>query len=68
MGPLVDAIREAGADLHDLRIQDRDGGTRVVTVDVRIRDPSDLEDVVNALSALPEVEHCGVRKTPDYRP
>jgi putative Mg2+ transporter-C (MgtC) family protein len=68
MGPLVEAIRGAGAELDDLNIRDSDGGsTRSVAVDVRVRDPSDLDDVTSALEALPEVERCAVRRTPDYR-
>src|SRR3954464_4602649 len=68
MGPLVDAIRGAGAELDDLSISDSNGGsTRTVAVDVRVRDPSDLDDVTSALAALPEVERCAIRRTPDYR-
>lgn len=68
MGPLFDAIREAGADLDDLSIRDSNGGsTRSVAVDVRVNDPSDLDDVTTAVAALPEVERCVVRRTPDYR-
>jgi putative Mg2+ transporter-C (MgtC) family protein len=67
MGPLVEAIRAAGAELDDLRIRDGNGGaTRSVAVDVRVSNPSDLDDVASALAALPEVESCGVRRTPDY--
>jgi hypothetical protein len=36
-------------------------------VDVRVRDPSDLDDVTSALEALPEVERCIIRRTPHYR-
>jgi putative Mg2+ transporter-C (MgtC) family protein len=68
MGPLFEAIREAGAELVDLTIHDSAGGsTRAVAVDVRVRDPSDLDDVASAVEALPEVRHCAVRSTPDYR-
>ena len=68
MGPLFDAIRRAGAELDDLSIHDADGGsTRSVAVDVRVRDPADLEDVTSAVAALPEVDRCSVRRTPDYR-
>jgi putative Mg2+ transporter-C (MgtC) family protein len=68
MGPLVDAIREAGAELDDLSIRDSNGGsTRSVAVDVRVRDPDDLESVTSAVAALPEVDRCAVRRTPDYR-
>ena len=68
MGPLIDAIQAAGAELEDLKIRDSDeGSTRSVTVDVRVSDPDDLEDVTRALAALPEVERCSIRTTPDYR-
>ena len=67
MGPLFDAIRAAGADLEDLTIRDLNGSTRCVAVDVRVRDPSDLDDVTRELAGLPEVERCTVRRTPDYR-
>jgi putative Mg2+ transporter-C (MgtC) family protein len=68
MGPLFDAIREAGAELDDLSIRDSNGGsTRSVAVDVRVRDPDDLENVTSAVAALPEVDRCAVRRTPDYR-
>jgi putative Mg2+ transporter-C (MgtC) family protein len=68
MGPLVDAIRGAGAEIDDLNIEDSSGGsTRTVAVDVRVRDPADLDDVTRALTELPEVERCSIRKTPDYR-
>src|SRR3954463_1144743 len=68
MGPLFEAIRTAGAELDDLSISDSNGGsTRTVAVDVRVRDPSDLDDVTSALAALPEVERCAIRRTPDYR-
>jgi putative Mg2+ transporter-C (MgtC) family protein len=68
MGPLFEAIRTAGAELDDLNITDSNGGsTRTVAVDVRVRDPSDRDDVTSALATLPEVERCAVRKTPDYR-
>ena len=68
MGPLVDAIRGAGAEIDDLNIHDSSGGsTRAVAVDVRVRNPSDLDDVTSALEALPEVERCSIRKTPHYR-
>ena len=68
MGPLFDAIREAGAELDDLSIRDSNGGsTRSVAVDVRVRDPDDLESVTTAVAALPEVDRCAVRRTPDYR-
>jgi putative Mg2+ transporter-C (MgtC) family protein len=68
MGPLVDAIRGAGAEIDDLNIHDSHGGsTRTVAVDVRVRDSSDLADVTSALEALPEVERCSIRKRPDYR-
>ena len=68
MGPLFDAIREAGADLDDLNIRDSDGGAkRSVAVDVRVRDPDDLESVTTAVAALPEVDRCAVRRTPHYR-
>jgi putative Mg2+ transporter-C (MgtC) family protein len=68
MGPLFEAIRGAGAELDDLHIHDSNGGSsRSVAVDVRVRDPSDLDDVTNAVAALPEVERCIVRRTPDYR-
>jgi putative Mg2+ transporter-C (MgtC) family protein len=68
MGPLIEAIRGAGADLDDLQIRDSDSGSsRSVAVDVRVRDPSDLDDVTSAVAALPEVERCVVRRTPDYR-
>jgi putative Mg2+ transporter-C (MgtC) family protein len=68
MGPLVDAIREAGAELDDLSIRDSNGGsTRSVAVDVRVRDPDDLESVTSAVAALPEVDRCAVRRTPHYR-
>lgn len=68
MGPLVDAIREAGAELDDLNIRDSNGGSkRSVAVDVRVRDPADLDEVTSAVAALPEVGRCTVRRTPDYR-
>src|SRR3954453_10738481 len=68
IGPLVEAIRDAGAQIDDLHIRDSDEGTtRSVAVDVRVRDPSDLDDVTSALAALPEVERCVIRRTPDYR-
>jgi hypothetical protein len=68
MGPLFDAIREAGAELDDLSIADSNGGsTRSVAVDVRVRDPDDLESVTSAVEALPEVDRCSVRRTPHYR-
>jgi putative Mg2+ transporter-C (MgtC) family protein len=68
IGPLFEAIREAGAELDDLHIRDSDhGATRSVAVDVRVRDPGDLDDVTSALGALPEVERCAIRRTPDYR-
>src|ERR1700712_227270 len=45
MGPLIDAIRGAGAEVEDLNIHDSSGGsTRTVAVDVRVRDPSVLDD------------------------
>src|SRR3954452_17753775 len=68
MGPLFEAIRTAGAELDDLSISDSNGGSmRTVAVDVRVRDPSDLDDVTSAVAALPEVERCAIRRTPDYR-
>ena len=68
MGPLFDAIREAGAELDDLSIRDSNGGSRrSVAVDVRVPDPDDLESVTSAVAALPEVDRCAVRRTPDYR-
>jgi hypothetical protein len=68
MGPLFEAIRGVGAELDDLHIHDSNGGSsRSVAVDVRVRDPSDLDDVTSAVAALPEVERCIVRRTPDYR-
>ena len=68
MGPLFDAIRDSGAQLDDLNIRDtEEGSKRFVAVDVRVRDPSDLDDVARAVAALPEVEKCTVRRTPDYR-
>ena len=68
IAPIFEAIREAGAELDDLHIRDSDhGATRSVAVDVRVRDPSDLDDVTSALEALPEVERCVIRRTPDYR-
>jgi putative Mg2+ transporter-C (MgtC) family protein len=68
MGPLFDAIRDAGAELDDLSIADTNGGsTRTVAVDVRVRDPEDLESVTSAVAALPEVDRCTVRRTPHYR-
>jgi putative Mg2+ transporter-C (MgtC) family protein len=68
IGPLFEAIREAGAQLDDLRIRDaQDGSVRTVAVDVRVRDPNDLDDVVAAIAELPEVRRCVVRRTPDYR-
>jgi putative Mg2+ transporter-C (MgtC) family protein len=66
IGPLLEAIREAGADIADLQISDA-GATRAVAVDVRVRDPEVLTDVTRALEALPEVERCVIRRTPDYR-
>src|SRR4051794_10285091 len=68
MGPLVEAIRSAGADLDDLSISDSNGGsTRTVAVDVRVRDPSDLDDVTSALAPLREGERCAIRRPPDSR-
>jgi putative Mg2+ transporter-C (MgtC) family protein len=68
MGPLVEAIRASGAELDDLNIHDSNGGgSRSVAVDVRVRDPGDLDDVTRALAALPEVDRCAVRRTPHYR-
>ena len=68
MGPLFEAIQEAGAELDDLSISDSNGGsTRSVAVDVRVRDPDDLESVTSAVAALPEVDRCAVRRTPHYR-
>lgn len=68
MGPLFEAIRDAGAELDDLHIRDSHGGSkRSVAIDVRVRDPSDLAEVTSAVEALPEVERCVVSRTPDYR-
>ena len=68
MGPLFDAIRRAGAELDDLSIRDSNAGsTRSVAVDVRVRDPGDLDDVTSAVAALPEVDRCTIRRTPHYR-
>jgi hypothetical protein len=68
MGPLFDAIRRAGAELDDLNIRDSNAGsTRSVAVDVRVRDPGDLDDVTSAVAALPEVDRCTIRTTPHYR-
>ena len=68
MGPLIDAIQAAGAQLEDLRIRDsEEGSTRSVAVDVRLPDPDDLAEVTSALASLPEVWSCSIRTTPDFR-
>ncbi|MGZ6695936.1 MAG: MgtC/SapB family protein [Solirubrobacteraceae bacterium] len=66
LGPILDAIRAAGAELDDLTISDAASGMRAVAVDVRVRDPAELDEVAESLGELPEVSRCVVRRRPDY--
>jgi hypothetical protein len=43
------------------------GDPLAVAVDVRVRNPGDLDDVTSAVAALPEVDRCAIRRTPHYR-
>jgi putative Mg2+ transporter-C (MgtC) family protein len=67
LGPIMDAIRSAGAELDDLHIHDADGGTtRAVAIDVRLPDPEALADVAQSVGDLEEVNRCVVHRRPDY--
>ena len=67
LGPIMDALRGAGAELDDLTIHDADGGlTRAVAIDVRVRDPDALTELAQTLGDLPEVTRCVVHRPSDY--
>src|SRR3954447_16906680 len=66
LGPIMDAIRSAGAQLDDLTIHDGEGSTRAVAIDVRVRDPDELGEVAESLGELPEVTRCVVQRKPAY--
>jgi putative Mg2+ transporter-C (MgtC) family protein len=67
LGPIMDAIRNAGGELDDLTIHDADGGsTRAVAIDVRVRDPEALSEVAESLGEIREVSRCEVHARPDY--
>lgn len=63
LGPVMDAIRETGAELEDLDIRDSDGGSRrSVTIVVRVPEPDDLGELAHGLADIPEVFKCKVRE------
>jgi len=65
LGPVLNAIRNAGGELEDIDIRDTDGSsTRNVVLAVRITDPDDLATVANKLAELPEVASCDIRGAP----
>lgn len=76
LGPVLEAVREAGAELDDLDIRDSDGGsTRRVSIVVRVPEPDDLAEIAKSLGDMPEVSSCSVRpvngrpaKSPGGRP
>jgi len=62
LGPALEAVRESGAQLEDLVIDDDEGGLRRVAVDVRVGHPEDLDDIAAAIATRPEVRRCVVRR------
>jgi putative Mg2+ transporter-C (MgtC) family protein len=67
LGPVLEAIRDAGGELDDLNIEDADdGSTRNVLISVRVPDPDDLAEVARSLSELPEVMSCDIRGRPAH--
>jgi putative Mg2+ transporter-C (MgtC) family protein len=62
LGPVMTAIRETGAELEDLDINDSDGGSRRrVSIVVRVPEPDDLAELARGLCDIPEVLTCKVR-------
>jgi putative Mg2+ transporter-C (MgtC) family protein len=61
LGPLLDLIAEAGGHVEDLSIDDDPEGARRVTLDIRIQDITDLQEVTDELSDRDEVARSTVR-------
>jgi putative Mg2+ transporter-C (MgtC) family protein len=62
LGPLLDAIGEAGGHVDDLAIDDDVDGRRAVTLDVRVHDDEDLREGVRMVAARDEVARCTVHR------
>ena len=66
LGPVLDRLREAGAQVHDLSIEDSGDGSRrrSVSLTVRTPRPEELDAAIAALALLDEVHDVAVRPAP----
>lgn len=62
LGPLLEAITEAGGHVEDLAIDDDADGRRAVTLEVRVHADEDLRDAVRLVAARDEVARCTVHR------
>jgi putative Mg2+ transporter-C (MgtC) family protein len=62
LGPLLGAVRDCGGQLEDLVIDDEESGLRRITVDVRVGQPEDLDEIAERIATRPEVRHAAVRR------
>ena len=65
LAPVLDRLRDAGAQVHDITIEDAgDTRRRSVSLTVRTPRPEDLDAAIAELAALEEVHDAAVRPAP----
>jgi putative Mg2+ transporter-C (MgtC) family protein len=62
LGPILDAIGEAGGHVDDLALDDEPNGVRRVALDVRVHHAEELREAVQRVAARDEVAHCTVNR------
>jgi hypothetical protein len=62
LGPVLDAIADAGGRVDDLSLDDEPDGTRRLELDVRIHDAEDLREATRVVGEREEVSRCTVHR------